>query len=230
MLGLSLIAQLGESDCETIGDGFLRQPVNSVSSLAFTVVGVLIAISAARAEGHERTIRVAFGILMAFTGIGSVLFHGPQAAGSHFLHDISFLATIWFLVVMNGNGAYGWWRGRGWVAWVAGTAALSVILALFPDATNYLTGAVVVALVVTDVGIQRRGGIRGAWYAAAIGSLVIAVGMMVAGTTSSPLCDPNSPVQAHAGWHVFVAIAIGSYFMAMSDVRVAGRRREVAAG
>ena len=229
MLGVSLLVQLGESDCETIGDGILRQPVNGVSSLAFTVVGVLIAMSAMRAEGQERAIRVVFGILMGFAGIGSFLFHGPQTTGSHFLHDITFLATIWFLVVMNGNGAYGWWRGRGWAAWGVGTVAMALILAVFPNATNYATAALVVALVVTDVAIQRRGGIRGAWYAVAVGALVVAVGLMVAGNTSSPLCDPDSPLQAHGGWHVFVAIAIGSYFMAMSEVRSGSRRSEVTA-
>lgn len=226
MLGVALLSQLGESDCEAIGSGFLKQPVNGVSSLAFTAVGVLIAISAARAEGAERVLRLVFGVLLAFTGIGSFLFHGPQPAGSQFLHDISFLAAVWFVVSFDGSAALGWSIRRGWVAWAAGTALFAVVLGLAPGVTNALTAGLVVALIASDLGIHRRGGIRGAWYGAALAALLVAVAFMVAGSSASPLCDPDGVLQAHGGWHLFMAIALGSYFMAMSDVRAAAFDRE----
>lgn len=229
MLGVVLLSQLGESDCEAIGSGFLKQPINGVSSLAFTAVGTLIAISAARAHGTERTLRIVFGVLMALTGIGSFLFHGPQTAGSQFLHDISFLATVWFLVSFNGTAALGWPVNRGWVAWVAGTAMFVVVLGLAPSVTNAFTAGLVVALVASDLAIHRRGGIRAAWYGAAVAALLIAVVFMIAGNSSSPLCDPGSVLQAHGGWHLFIAIAVGSYFVAMTDVRAAAFDREGAA-
>ena len=224
---MRFFTQLGETDCEVIRDGFLLQPANAISSLAFSVVGLLIAASAVQAAGHERRVRVVFGALLVLTGVGSFLFHGPQNPGSHFLHDITFLATVWFLAVMNLNDAYGWWEGNGWVAWLGGTGVLGILLIVFPASTNLLTVGIIVALVITDIAIQRKGGIIGAWYVAALVALVIAVGLMIAGRTGSPLCDPDSGLQAHGGWHVFGAVALGSYFMAMSNVRVAGRRRSV---
>jgi hypothetical protein len=224
---MRFFTQLGETDCEVIRDGFLLQPVNAISSLAFSVVGLLIAASAVQAVGHERRVRVVFGALLVLTGVGSFLFHGPQNPGSHFLHDITFLATVWFLAVMNLNDAYGWWEGNGWVAWLGGTGVLGILLIVFPASTNLLTAGIIVALVITDIAIQRKGGIIGGWYVAALVALVIAVGLMIAGRTGSPLCDPDSGLQAHGGWHIFVAVALGSYFMAMSNVRVAGRRRSV---
>jgi hypothetical protein len=224
---MRFFTQLGETDCEVIRDGFLLQPVNAISSLAFSVVGLLIAASAVQAVGHERRVRVVFGALLVLTGVGSFLFHGPQNPGSHFLHDITFLATVWFLAVMNLNDTYGWWEGNGWVAWLGGTGVLGILLIVFPASTNLLTAGIIVALVITDIAIQRKGGIIGGWYVAALVALVIAVGLMIAGRTGSPLCDPDSGLQAHGGWHIFVAVALGSYFMAMSNVRVAGRRRSV---
>jgi phosphoglycerol transferase MdoB-like AlkP superfamily enzyme len=224
---MRFFTQLGETDCEVIRDGFLLQPVNAISSLAFSVVGLLIAASAVQAVGHERRVRVVFGALLVLTGVGSFLFHGPQNPGSHFLHDITFLATVWFLAVMNLNDTYGWWEGNGWVAWLGGTGVLGILLIVFPASTNLLTAGIIVALVITDIAIQRKGGIIGGWYVAALVALVIAVGLMIAGRTGSPLCDPDSGLQAHGGWHLFVAVALGSYFMAMSNVRVAGRRRSV---
>lgn len=226
---MRFLIQLGETDCEVIHDGFLLQPVNAISSLAFSLVGVLIAVSAAQAAGQERKVRVVFGALLVLTGIGSFLFHGPQNAGAHFLHDITFLATVWFLAVMNLNDAYGWWEGNGWAAWLGGTVALGTLLIVFPASTNLLTAGIIVALIVTDIAIQRKGGIIGAWYVVALVALAMAVGLMIAGRTGSPLCDPDSGLQAHGGWHILMAVALGSYFMAMSNVRVAGRRRNVGA-
>lgn len=225
MLGV-LLSQLGESDCEAIGSGFLKQPINGVSSLAFTAVGAAIAISAARTEGTERTLRLVFGFLMAFTGIGSFLFHGPQTTGSQFLHDISFLATVWFLVSFDGAATLGWAARRGWAAWVAGTVLFAVVLGLAPGVTNGLTAGLVVALVATDLAIHRNGGIRGAWYGAALAALLVAVAFLVAGNSASPLCDPDGVLQAHGAWHLFMAIALGSYFVAMTDVRAATFDRE----
>ena len=71
---LALLAQLG--DCEAIRGGWLAQPVNAWSSLAFSVVGLAIAMSAGAAMGRERIDRLVFGVLLVATGMGSVLFHG----------------------------------------------------------------------------------------------------------------------------------------------------------
>ena len=60
----------------------------------------------------------------------------------------------------------------------------------------------------------------------AVAALLVAVAFMVAGSSASPLCDPDGVLQAHGGWHLFMAIALGSYFMAMSDVRAAAFDRE----
>ena len=219
-----LLTQLGESDCEAIGDGILKQPVNAWTSLSFSVVGLLIVFSATRVEGPERLIRITFGALLVATGIGSFLFHGPQTTGSHFIHDITFLAALWFLAVMNLNEAYAWWPGTGWIAFAVGLGILALVLVLFPDATNALTGVTLVAVVVGDLALQRRGGFIGGWYGVALGAMAIAVGFLVLGRSGSPLCDPASALQGHGGWHLFAAIALGAYFLATSRARIEGRR------
>jgi len=220
----TLLTQLGESDCEEIHEGLLKQPINAWTSLAFSVVGLLIALSAMKVTGPERTIRVTFGLLLVVTGIGSFLFHGPQPAASHFAHDITFLAAVWFLAVMNLNEAYSWWPGTGWIAFAVGTGIMALLLVVFPDTTNILTGITLAALVVADLAIQRRGGVIGGWYGVALGAMVVAVGLLVIGKSGSPLCDPAGAFQGHGGWHLFAAIALGAYFVATSRARSEGRR------
>lgn len=219
--------QLGKTDCEEIHDGLLNQPINAWSSLSFSAVGLLIVLSAWHASGRERVARVVFGLLMIATGIGSFLFHGPQPAGSHFAHDITFLATVWFLAVLNLTEALSWQPESGWITFGGGVGVMSILLIAVPDSTNILTGIVLGGLVLADLAIHRRGRIIGWWYGIALGAMVIAAGFLVVGRSSSPFCDPESSLQGHGGWHLFAAIALGAYFMATSPARIAGRRDSV---
>ena len=225
MFRQALIVAAGDTDCEAFSDGWLLQPVNAVSSLIFSAAGIVIVAWARSVEGHERTLRTIFGIAMVATGIGSFLFHGFDSAIAQFLHDITFLVTIWMLAVINVSEMRGWSREVGWGTVGVGAAAFSVTLMVGPQATNLLTIIVSVALVWADIGLHRRGSARSLWYWAALGFMVLAIAVFALGRTSGPLCDPASILQGHAAWHALSAIAITSYFVATSDVRMAARAR-----
>ncbi|GMR02931.1 MAG: hypothetical protein BMS9Abin20_1285 [Acidimicrobiia bacterium] len=215
-----ILAQMGGSDCETIGSGVLAQPVNAISSLAYAVVGLFVLAWALRVAGTERIVRVVFGLLMIATGTGSVMFHGTQGPASQFSHDITFLVTVWFLAVLNVAEAYGSKRWVGWSAFGAGAGVLAVSLALYPGITNVLMVGVVVALVGADIALHRRGRIRSGWYVGALVAVITAVAMFILGRTGGLVCDPGSIFQGHALWHLLSAAALGAYFVATSDVRV----------
>jgi hypothetical protein len=216
---LALYQRIGESDCETIGGGFLAQPINAISSLAFSVVGLGAIWWATRVEGNERVVRVAFGVLMVLTGAGSVMFHGPQGPGSQFGHDVTFLVTVWFVAIINMAEALLWKRTLGWAVFVAGGAVLSVVLVLSPGLTNILMVATVISLVVSDVMLHRNGRVRVRWYIVSLGAILTAVVMFLLGRTGAPLCDPDSLFQGHGVWHLLGAVALGAYFVATSDSR-----------
>ena len=60
----ALYQRIGDSDCETIGTGFLAQPINAVSSLSFSLAGLVVVWWATRVQGTERVVRIVFGVLM----------------------------------------------------------------------------------------------------------------------------------------------------------------------
>jgi len=215
-----ILAQMGGSDCETIGSGVLAQPVNAISSLAYAVVGLFVLAWALRVSGHERTVRIVFGLLMVATGAGSVMFHGTQGPASQFSHDITFLVTVWFLAVANVSEAYRSKRWVGWSVFAAGSVVLALSLALYPGITNVLMVGVVLALVGADIALHRRGRIRTGWYVASLITVIIAVAMFILGRTGGLVCEPGSILQGHALWHLLSAAALGAYFVATSDVRV----------
>lgn len=79
---------LGASDCEAIVAGFLGQPANAVSSLAFVLAGIVVMVR----------VRTIAGWLMAgalvFAGAGSVLYHGPMPSWAEILHDLGILSLV----------------------------------------------------------------------------------------------------------------------------------------
>jgi len=222
--GQQIFIAAGLGDCEAVHDGWLLQPVNAFSSLAFAVAGVVIMVWAGRATGHERSLRLIFGVFMIATGVGSFLFHGFDHAVAQFLHDITFLSVVWLLAVINVTEVRGWDRRAGWLVVLAGIVGFSITLVFAPTITNVLTVLVTLALIASDIELERRDGIRRRWWILSLVAMALAVGLFVLGRTGGPLCDPGSPFQGHALWHILSAVAIGLYFVATSRGRM--RRKE----
>ncbi|MEA3501414.1 MAG: hypothetical protein U9R47_01460 [Actinomycetota bacterium] len=214
MIG-AVFTTLGAGDCEALGDGWLIQPAAAWTSLAYAVVGIVLMMSATSSSDRERTLRIAFSLLLIGTGIGSFLYHGPQPAIAEFAHDITFLAALWFLVILNPALPYGLRRTWAWAAFAAVSATIVIVLVLFPASTNVLTGISVVALIVSDLLMHRIGGINGRWYAAALTLFAAALLFNALGRTGASTCAPDDVIQFHGLWHVLSAVAFGAYFVAM---------------
>ncbi len=214
-----MTAAIGESDCETIGRGLLAQPVNAVSSLAYVVVGVIVLYSVFRSEEEERTVRSVFGSLLIATGIGSLLFHGPQGPASRVIHDSTFILTVLFIALTNLAGLFGLSRRVQWAVFSLTGALTIVTLGLTPSSTNLLAGASVVLLIAGDALGHRAGAIRMRWWAASVTAMAMAMVLFIVGRTGGPLCDSASLFQGHALWHVLSAGALWAYFESTVRVR-----------
>lgn len=77
------VLALGGSDCEALRDGWLGQPVNGLSSLAYVLAGAYLL----RTGGPP-----APAVALAAVGVGSVLYHGPMPSWAEVLHDGSLVA------------------------------------------------------------------------------------------------------------------------------------------
>jgi hypothetical protein len=176
----------GATDCERIGEAFLSQPVNSLTSLAFVVAGLEIA--------RRRPDRRIFGIAVAMVGIGSFVAHGPRWDGSVWLHDVT---IAWVLVLV---------LAAGMPRVVAGGAipGLGVLFAVTPVTND----AVLVVLAIGAIGREFLPSRR--TVATVVAVAILATGSVI-GTLSRtgwPLCEPDSLLQGHALWHVLAATAL----------------------
>jgi hypothetical protein len=215
----SLIIALGESDCESLGRGFLAQPVNALSSLAFSVLGAVVLVSVTKWRGRERANRVVFGVLMVATGVGSFMFHGPQGSVSHFLHDVTFILAIVSLALMNLGAVLAWSERRGFATLAAVGIVVSTLLVVWPSNTNVIAGFAVLTLVVVDVALFRSAFSRNRWWIASTVTMALAVLFFVLGRTGGPICDSDSLFQGHALWHGLSGVALWLYFEATTSAR-----------
>jgi hypothetical protein len=209
-----LVLAIGDTDCEALGTGWLAQPTNATSSLAYVVVAVVIAQRAHRSS-VDRVRSSVYAVCVAGVGVGSILFHGPQPPGSRLLHDVPILLTVLFIVVedlkelrrrpRNDLGAFA-------VAGAIGTA----LSALRADIGAALTGAGVGVLATMEGLIFRsRRPINRAQkraYAAIIGVAGMAAASCLLGRTGSPACHPDGIFQFHGLWHVFSSLVFGLWW------------------
>lgn len=174
------------ADCELIGQSFLGQPVNSITTVAFLVAGAVL-------WPRHRLRWIAAGLVA--TGIGSFLFHGPMPAGSEWAHDVS---LAWLILLVAG-------LGRPWEGWarLPGLVALGVTFALLPAWADPMAVAftiVALVLIVRDDRSQRT-----------IAPLALLAGSALVGrlgATGGPWCDPTSTFQLHGVWHIAAAVVV----------------------
>lgn len=83
---VELVATMGGADCEELRAGWLAQPANAVSSLAYAVAGAGVLWRSRRVGGGGAALRAGAGGLIA-VGLGSLVYHGPQPAWGSLAHD-----------------------------------------------------------------------------------------------------------------------------------------------
>ncbi|MDF9876974.1 hypothetical protein [Cellulosimicrobium cellulans] len=211
-----------DAACELAGGTPWAEPLSTWTSLAFVVAGAAVVVAAlhprrARSSGMPRPdavatthLRVAFGILVALIGAGSVVQHGPSPTWDPVAHDPPLLGAL-ALVAADAVADLAGRRLRTW--WWLAPTLLGVVLAAVapPWSTTAQVVAAVVAVGASALRAWRRPAVRRRTVTALV---LLAVGGGV-GTLSRPgwpLCDAGGPLgvtlQGHAVWHVLAAAAL----------------------
>lgn len=210
---------LARADCERMGAGALAQPVNTVSSLAYMLVGLWVLGLSTRSPGRRVELAV-FGVAVAMNAAGGLAFHGVQMRGARWVHDVAILAVLGFVVAFGAARLLG--RSTPWTMAVfgAGLATLGVVIAAWPATVQGISGVLAVTAGVTEVveyrheiPALRREGLTARRLArlSVLAVLGLAAAAFLVGRTDAWLCNPESTFQWHAIWHVLSAAAMGLY-------------------
>jgi hypothetical protein len=206
------VAALADSDCELIRSGWLAQPVNAWSSLAYIVAAAVVLAWTRRWPTSRRSDAVVLALLLVATAVGSVDFHGPQSAVARADHDLGIVAVLAFVVTFDA-GLLNEWPGRGrYLAFVAAVALGALLIAVDEDLGLALVVLGAGIAVVLEMLVLRRG-LRplGRAYGVIAGAVAAGGVVNVLGRTGGVLCSPESAFQGHALWHVLTALAIAAW-------------------
>ncbi len=193
-------------DCERLLGGFVSQPANAISSLAFVGAGIAVLLVARRRNASGAASH-SLAASLTLTGLGSAAFHGPGGPLAEWAHDSSLLWLL-FLVLMVELGrrsAAGGIRPTTAVA----SAAVAGTLALLPGVAMPTAGITAAAVVFLSLDVRRRRVSRVQANLPAPALLAGGVLIFLLSRTGRPLCAPDTLLQGHAAWHILAAAGIG---------------------
>jgi hypothetical protein len=138
---------------------------------------------------------------VASIGVGSIAFHGPMPFWGEFVHDVSIVVTlVWVLLVERK-------RTHLWPLGFALAAAASITPSIADPVQAVLAVGVLAAVSIPKENRARR------LQAVAILALGGVVGTL--SRTGGPFCDPDSLWQGHGFWHLAAAASLAIWGLAI---------------
>lgn len=186
--------------CEAVHSGIIKQPVNTLSSLAFVYVGSLALL---RRPAPWLSL-LAWSLIV--TGLGSAFYH----MGLSFIGQTADVLGMYMLGVFM--VVYAWRRSERWRSaapwWYGGL--LSVLLALLvalPETRRWVFAIVLIVGIGLEVTCNWRA-IKNSHHLL-LGAIVVMMAAYVIWLLDAnhTLCDPTSWLQGHALWHVLCAVS-----------------------
>ncbi|MDX2012313.1 MAG: ceramidase domain-containing protein [Myxococcaceae bacterium] len=196
--------------CEAVHEGWLRQPSNAVSSLAFCVAAGWMALDRRRAPTASawRPVEAwCFIVAVFLVGLTSAGYHASLTFVGQFFDVQSMYLVVGVLFAVNVDDARPGAPRRFLSTYVALNVALGVLLVVVPTFRRFGFGLAIAAVVLTEVLLRvrrlRSTPLAPLLLAVALQALAFAVWTL---DLTKTVCAPGSLVQGHAVWHVLGAV------------------------
>lgn len=214
--------------CEAARDGFIKQPANSFSNLAFSVAGLLIAFqaykgkfSSSNAINNYPVYTIMFSIGLIITGAGSFAMHATNAHWGGFSDLFGMFLIAAFMFAYAITRLLNWSSVHFVIIYLIGVVFSSVVY-LSPSLNfkGFMSGAevcfifmIIVSIIIElYLGLGRKIKIKKAYGYFALFCLSLATVIWYFSLwPDSVLCNPHSLLQGHAAWHFLDAL--GGYYL-----------------
>ena len=192
--------------CEEIRSDGIRQPANSVSSLAFVLVAALVLY---RGWNSHRTTASLFALTLIFVGIGSAWFHATLSFTAQFFDVLGMYLIATLALVLSVGRSRRLTHATMASAYLGMNAVLGSILFLAPAYRRWIFAALLAPIIVFEIRDPARGR-RFMVRAIAVMGIAFIIWIL---DFNRVLCSPSSLVQGHAAWHLLGALAAWYLFL-----------------
>ena len=211
----------GDGFCEAPRAGWVLQPANTWSNLAFVVAGLAVAwyagdrLRLGLTLGAHPGLATAYAVLVVLLGPGSMAMHATQSDLGGHLDLLSMFAVSGFALAYALMRFLG--RGPGFLAVVFAAAVVAGMAVHLRGGSVPLLGhvgnAAFAVQLLTAVGLEvalvRRRSPRQdvAFGLASVLVLASAFAIWTTGKREHAWCDPERLLQQHGAWHVLCAVS-----------------------
>jgi hypothetical protein len=204
--------------CEGVRLGFIRQPANTWSSLAFAFAGFWL-IWRAKKDVYRGAARsnpittqflygAVFGACLIVIGLGSAFYHASLTLAGQFIDVMGMYFLAGFMLTYNISRSYRVNPSLMVGAYVALVSSLAFVLLRFPGVRRYVFASMIIVVLILEYSARRRGKstIATSYIYSALGLLLAAFVIWILDITRLT-CSPESWLQGHAVWHILCALA-----------------------
>ncbi len=223
--------------CEAIGVGFIRQPIDTWSNLAFVLVGLLILEDVWRPSttrsnllAQRRTYGVVYAVAIILIGLGSWFYHASLTFVGQWFDVMGMYLLGTFMVLYNVARLRPVSSRAFAIGYVLFNITLGLSLIVVPELRRYLFGILLVVTIALEiVSWQRRNRVSSTQRESLtarrnpvsadlryfIAALLIYVIAQIIWTLdlNHIVCDPYSVLQGHAVWHGLTALSAGLLYL-----------------
>lgn len=206
--------------CESLRKGFIRQPINTYSNLAYLLIGLLI-LAHARSDNartnlmsSHRAYPIVFSIATMVIGVGSFFYHASltfigqwfDVMGMYLFASFALLYNLARLRPLRGTTFA--------VGYVVMNAMLGYLLIVNPFIRRQVFAAMIYGILALEVLVllAERPRIRTRYFIGALVSLIVAYAIWMLDENRT-WCDPSSILQGHAVWHWLTAASAGLLYL-----------------
>lgn len=196
--------------CESFNsDSPIRQPANTLSSLAFVLSGALAMIRPGKPSRMTYLYSVIMGLSIAIIGVGSAFYHASLTFIGQFFDVFGMFLLAAFMLVYAWERIWDLRRTTTLGLYLALNLFLSWLQIAIPDTRRYAFAVVLIVALLFEYyfRLKKKPPIGAHLLSLGIGLLAIAYLIWILDNTRL-LCNETSLLQGHAIWHILGAVSV----------------------